>query len=246
MSCLVCGTETTCNAHLIPQAFTKEVISKAGEKHVLIHAKESHYKTTNTGVYDNKILCALCDGIIGKYEGIVYSSLCKIRGSKPRINSIFELKSIDGDVFIRFASGIAWKYSVTKKSNGQIDIGPYQSILKAIAFEDAPIPSSVDVMASYMQDGSSDVYFYRTPFLDRQFQVNFVRFSVGGFVFFLKIDKRRGIKEPPPEHWLKGKVKGKFYIAQADDFEEWTKHRGARNQSRVRKYFQQMAHKSSN
>lgn len=170
--------------------------------------------------------------------------LKKVRETKPQANSMLERIPIDGDTFVRFAAGIAWKHCVTKPAFLQIDIGPYANVLKQVAFDRLLIPDSVDVTAIFLQDGSSDVYFYRTPKPDRQLQVNMVRFSVGGFVFFLKIDKRLNPNVPPPTCWLKGKTEGAFYVAPAEIFEEWTKHAAARKHPRLRGYFQRMGEKA--
>jgi hypothetical protein len=244
MSCLVCGEEKTIKAHLIPRAFAKEVALNVGEKHVITNSTGDQYTTTDTGRFDDGILCGRCDGIIGQYEGTVFNILCKARDSKPRVNSILECDPLDGDIFVRFAAGVAWKYCVTKPSFGRIEIGPYSNVLREIAFKTLPIPPSIDVSAIYLQDGSSDVFFYRTPMPDRKFQVNVVRFSVGGFVFFLKTDKRPNPSFPPQECWLRGKTRGAFAIAPADTFEEWTKHGNARQHPRLKGYFHRMATKS--
>ena len=245
MACLVCGSEKTIKAHLIPRAFTKEVTTNVGEKHVVSYVSGERYRTTDTGLFDDGILCGGCDGKIGQYEGNVFNLLGKIRGAKPRINSILECDPIDGDMFVRFASGIAWKYCVTKDAYGRIDIGNYQDVLKEVAFEDKPIPSSIDLAGFFLQDGTSDVYFYRTPFPDRQNQVNIVRFSVGGFVFFLKTDRRPNLKLIPEVCWLRQKKKGGFLVVPAEQFEEWTKHAVARQQPRLLGYFERMAAKKS-
>jgi len=243
MTCLVCGSEKTIKAHLIPRAFTKEVILNSGEKHVVAHSSGDQYRTTDTGLFDPEILCGSCDGKIGQYEGSVFNFLGKARDAKPRVNAFLECDPIDGDMFVRFAAGIAWKYSATKHSYGRIDVGPYADVLKEVAFENGPIPSSIDLAAFFLQDGSSDVYFYRAPLLDRQGQVNMVRFSVGGFVFFLKIDKRPNPKIIPHRCWLRHKSKGAFLVAPAEHFEEWTMHADARKQPRLKGYFERMARK---
>lgn len=241
MSCL--RLRKTIKAHLIPRAFALEVRLNAGEKHVRTNSTGDAYKSTNTGQYDNKILCGPCDGKLGQYEGAVFKLLCKASEARPKVESILDCGPINGDTFVRFAAGIAWKYSVIKQSFGRLEIGPYSEVLKQVAFDNSSIPDSVDVTAIFLQDGSSDVYFYRTPMPDRQLQVNVVRFSVGGFVFFLKVDKRPNPSVIPSECWLKGKTKGAFFVARAEIFEEWTKHAAAREHQQLHGYFERMGNK---
>jgi hypothetical protein len=241
MPCLICQGSPTIDAHLIPRAFASEVTSERGEKHVVAMADEAEgFRVTNTGVYDSEILCGPCDGLLGKHENYVFNCLKKIRAQLVPVRQMARVGHLNGDTFVKFAAGICWKYCVTRPDYGRMSIGPYAKLLAGTAFERTPIPSSIDVMAVQLQAGDEEAYFYRTPMPDRQDGINVVRFSVGGFVFFLKIDKRLKLMGFPPECWLKGKSSGAFPVAPAEMFEEWQMSTKLRSGPLLRSYLGRM------
>lgn len=245
MACLVCGHAKTIDAHLIPRAFALEVQASPGERHLLVHHGAKGYKKTNTGLYDPNILCGNCDGVLGKHEGYVYELLKKVRAQHSLAGKILSVDPVEGDKVVRFGAGIAWKYAATRRELGRIALGPYQDVLAAVAFELGSIPPEIDLTAFQLQAGDDEVYFYRAPFLDRKEGVNIVRFSVGGFVFFLKVDRRRNPSFPPPECWFRGKSVGCFPIAPAHSFEEWNLHAETYSASGANAFFQEMLHRKA-
>ncbi|MER8438334.1 hypothetical protein NKH36_00025 [Mesorhizobium sp. M1312] len=245
MACLICGEERTIDAHLIPRAFAVEIQASPGEKHVLTSPRGSGFKTTNTGRYDRNILCGKCDGILGKHEGYAFSLLTKARAQHTPPGRLLAVDPLDGDGLVRFAAGIAWKYAVTKPEFGRISVGPYESVLADVAFERTDVPQAVDVSAFQLQAGDSEAYFYRMPLLDRKEGVNLVRFSVGGFVFILKVDRRPNPSMPPAECWLRGKTAGAFMIAPAHLFEEWNLHAESYQTSGATRFFTNMRNRKA-
>jgi hypothetical protein len=138
---------------------------------------------------------------------------------------------------VRFAAAIGWKFSATRKEFGRIDVGAYSEVLQEAAFSEKSIPSSLDVVLIRLFEFDGDVYFYRNPKPDRHDDVNLVRFSVGGFLFFLKVDRRPNMRIFPSECWLRGRESGAFLMAPAEYFEESKLHREFRGQPAVRQIF---------
>ncbi|MCF1459706.1 hypothetical protein FS827_00050 [Agrobacterium vitis] len=89
-----------------------------------------------------------------------------------------------------------------------------------------------------------DAYHYLAPLQDRKDSANAVRFSVGSFVFFLKIDNRSNVLTLPPETWLRGRTSGGFTIAPAELFEEGKLHVALAAQPKTRKFFATMIQRS--
>lgn len=246
MPCIQCGAENTIKAHLIPEAFVMEVKTDRGEQHLILHERLVRPDRSNTGKYDPDILCAECDNLLGNYEGYAHRLLKRLRQNRAPTNAtIVPIDQIDGDKMVRFAAGIAWKYAMTRPEWGRISIGPYPAILGEIAFKGEPIPPSVDVTMIRIVEMDGDAYYYRTPIPDRQEGINFVRFCVGGFVFFLKIDRRPSGGFFPPECWLRGRCEGKYWAVPAEWFEEGQRHANLANRPQVRQFFQRM-NESSN
>lgn len=239
MPCLICGQPKTIEAHLIPKAFVAEVKTERGEQHLILHKGDKRPRVSNTGVYDRGILCGPCDSILGAHEDYALKLLRELRKVKAPPGSIVGVDSINGDRIVRFAAGIAWKYAVTTQP-GRINIGPYVDVLANVALRDIAIPASVDVAMLRIVELDGDVYFYRTPMPDRKDNVNVVRFTVGSFIIFLKIDQRRNGSTLPAECWLRGRTKGAFVVGPAELTEEGRMHRQLSSSSPSRRFFTEM------
>lgn len=222
-----------------------EIKVDTGEQTLIVHPKQNTPSVSNTGAYDTDLLCALCDGILGRHEGYAYSVLQRLRSIQAAPDSIADIGDVNGDLLLRFAAGVAWKYTATQDRFGRIDIGPYSSVLEDVAFSNGPIPSTLDIALIRLVELDGDVYFYRAPVPARQGNINFVRFSVGSFVVFLKIDKRPHDQALPFECWLKGRTNGKFLIADASLFEEGKLHRELANRKPVQRFFTNMIARKS-
>lgn len=214
-----------------------EVKADRAEQHLILHEGRTKPQVSNTGVYDPNLLCGTCDGILGRYEGYAFSLLRRLRAIRADLGSIIDIGAVDGDIMLRFAAGIAWKYAATQPQFGRINIGPYASVLQDVALGNGPIPSTLDIALIRLVELDGDVYFYRAPVPARHGGINSVRFSVGSFVIYLKTDKRPNDKVLPPECWLKGRSDGKFLIADAGFFTEGKLHRELANMGPVRQFF---------
>lgn len=239
MPCLICGEPNTIEAHLIPKAFVAEVKTERGEQHLILHKGEQRPRVSNTGVYDRGILCGPCDSILGGHEDYALELLRDMRKAKAPPGGIIGVSPIDGERMVRFAAGIAWKYAVTTQP-GRIDIGPYVDVLADVAFRAVSIPASIDVALLRIVELDGDVYFYRTPMPDRQDGVNVVRFTVGSFIIFLKIDRRPNGSTLPAECWLRGRTEGAFIIGPAELTEEGRMHRQLSSSLPSRRFFTEM------
>ncbi|MEH7876609.1 hypothetical protein V7799_02535 [Rhizobium laguerreae] len=244
MACLNCGDKKTIQAHLIPKAFVMEVKRDRGEQHLIVYKGIERAVVSNTGLFDRGILCGACDGVLGSHEGYVFKLLKRLRQIKKPSGSIVSVDPLEGDTVVRFAAGIAWKFAVTTPERGRIKLGPYEALLRDIALRAAPIPPSVDVTMIRIVELDGDVYHYRAPLPDRKDHANVVRFSVGSFVFFLKVDKRPYGPTLPPEAWLRGRTVGAFPIAPADVFEEGKLNAELASQPSTRKFFATMMDRS--
>jgi hypothetical protein len=224
MSCLNCSSTKTIEAHLVPKVFTKEVI--VGRAFAIVTPNDGHrMRPSQRGFSDLEILCAACDNRLGMLERNASEELRRIR--KETAHALFgpcPIADFDGDRFIRFCAGLAWKYSITKPRYGRIDLGPYQSILRDIAFSDAmDIPESVDAILLRLRrcDGDQGVFAYRAPLRDCNFGVNLVRFFVGGCLVFLKLDQRLVDDMVLANCWIRGRNGIHVLVAPAEAFEEF-------------------------
>lgn len=221
-----------------------EVKVDRGEQHLIVHKSNPRPKVSHTGVYDRDILCGDCDNILGHYESYAFDLFRKIRSQRFSVGKIISMNDIDGDMLVRFAAGIAWKYAVTNPDRGRIDIGPYKDTLRMIALSSGKIPQTVDVTILRIVELDGDVYYYRTPMPDRKEGVNVVRFCLGGFLIFLKIDKRPPGNLLPEECWLRARNIGAFMTLPAEFVEEAILHAELASRKPVRQFFGRMRERS--
>jgi hypothetical protein len=218
--CLVCGATPTIRAHLIPQAFSREV--RGGDiKFALTSARATRFRPTQNGIFDPGILCQQCDNALGKNEKYTFEVLAGARRlTKARVGTHVVMEPVSGDRLIRFAAGLCWKYCVTQRPYGRIDAGPFADRLRDVAFVLSLIPPDIDLFMVHLSGGGYEKHFYRAPLPDRYKSTNFIRFSVGGFVMFLKIDKRPNPNFSSSDIWMRGRHDVVFYTAPFDAFEE--------------------------
>ena len=240
MPCLHCGAPKTIDAHLIPKSFVMEVKIDRNEQHLLLHKGVARPQVSHTGIYDPSILCGDCDNILGRYETYAHTLLQRCRRHTFEAGKVVTIRELEGDTMVRFAAGVAWKYAVTSRARGRIDIGPYSAVLRQVALDGAPIPASIDLTMARILELDGDVYYYRAPMLDRKEGVNVVRFCLGGFLFFLKTDKRPPGPLLPLDCWLRGRTSGGFLTLPGEFVEEAQMHRDLASQPKVRQFFQTM------
>jgi hypothetical protein len=220
LHCLRCAAPSTIRAHLIPRAFAIEVRERDTD-HVVAQVKSGTFRPTKTGFFDDELLCERCDGLLGNLENYALQQFRRLRtATVVRVNYEFPSSGVDGTHLLRFLSGIAWKYSVTKPELGRIRVGPHGRALMDVAFASGPIPAYVDAFLIRLHTGDDDSYFYRAPLEDRQHGINFIRFSVGGFLVFLKVDRRPVSRQFPEANWIKGKTSFSIPVLPLAMFEE--------------------------
>lgn len=190
MACRICGSSPTIKAHLIPRAFAEEVRGD-GKGMAVVTSDNASFWPAQTGTFDPDLLCAYCDAWLGNFENYAIRFIRYARNvDEVEPGTMREVSGVDTEKIIRFACGICWKFGNTKPDFGKIELGPYNTILAGLSFRNEAIPASIDCYLFRLKSHSSDGMMYRHPLPDRQDGVNIVRFSVGGFVIFLKLDKR--------------------------------------------------------
>ena len=170
-------------------------------------------------------MCSACDNRLGALEKSASEALQRIREKTAHAPfGPYPIADFKGDRFIRFCAGLAWKYSVTKPHYGRIDLGPYQSVLRDIAFSDETnIPELVDAILLRLRrcDGDEGVFAYRAPLRDHNYGVNLVRFLVGGCLVLLKLDQRFIADVGLASCWIRGRNGIHVLVAPAQEFEEF-------------------------
>jgi hypothetical protein len=225
MACSNCGSDSLIKAHLIPRVFAVEV--KVGKSFAANVLESGTYRPTQSGIWDNTILCAECDGVLGNYENYAYGVTRRIRATedaKPWQQRT--LADVDVTMILKFCAGILYKFSLTSTENGRVELGRYQESLRHFLFHaGAPCPAELDVLVlrplRYADD--ADVFAYRAPRDDRAHGLNFYRMMLGGVIFFVNLDARGTELHAARGDFIKAHTNAmKFTMVDALKFEEFT------------------------
>lgn len=222
MSCVRCGNYKTIKAHLIPQVFCKEI--QVGKAHAAGIRKNGRFFPTQSGTFDKDILCESCDGQLGVLEE--YASKVLRSARRSCVGRTFGIKLIDEvekEKIYRFCAAILWKYSITQKSYGRINLHGYQDDVQRIAYGEIEIPDWFDVAMFRLQVHVFDdgAFAYRAPLVDKKDRVRLYRFMLGGFLFFVKVHRKRMRDPTLSKLWLSNPGAMRFVLIQAQFFEEF-------------------------
>jgi len=225
MNCSNCGSDALIKAHLIPRAFCVEV--QTGKSHAASVTKDGNFVVNQSGVWDRNILCNKCDGRLGDYEQYAHRVAQEIRSSgSSTVGKTKIVAGVDNIKILRFCAGILYKYSLTTKANGRIDLGRYQEVLRTFIFDpSSPVPSELDalIVRPLRYDNDTGVFAYRAPAPDRQNGVNVFRMMMGGLIFIVQLDKRTLSDGLLSSMLIRGCAEGlPFATVAAADFEEFT------------------------
>jgi hypothetical protein len=238
MACKVCGCESTIRAHLIPKCFVNEVKTEKNQSGIIIDRNGKEYKRTPSGTFDSNLICAKCDSGLGTYENHVYDILKEIRSGKPPVGSVCRSNRMNQDLFIRFATGICWKFANTEPRLGKITVQSYESVLKNVAFHSESIPINLDLYCSFMRFPDCDVYWYQHPYTTRINGVNCIRFSVGSVIFILQVDRRCLVSRKQAEILsFRKAAQSHIPVIEYSAFEDWDQFRSSYSKSGSAKFF---------
>lgn len=222
MNCLVCGSSPTIKSHLVPRVLAAEV--RVGTAHAVVSLSTPGYRESQSGLIDTNILCGPCDESIGRFEASTAKAFKSLRNAGvgvPDTTVVFAEQA--PDIALRFYAAVLWKYAVARRDLGRIDLGPYQSELRKVAFEGAPIPSFFDAALMRLRLNRDDVgvFAYQAPKPDRKDGLNMYRLLVGGVLAFVKVDRRPWGNTPLRDIALGNATQTRALVMAAQEFEEF-------------------------
>ncbi len=234
-----CDSTDLIKAHVFPRGFARDMMT--GTHNVQVSITKA--RLTQHGPYDQGILCATCDGIIGEYDDYA-NSICRIFPlAHIERDGTFETKNVDGNKFARFALAVLWRASVsTRKEFQEVKLGNFEEEAQKVIFGVIPLsamPSYQLMIARYNESKKLDVdKLYTCPARLETAGRNGWYFALSGFRFVAKLDERpfEGI---PPEAIVNGndRLFGAFI-----DYEGTSEHQATVNM--VQAHVQRKKHKT--
>jgi hypothetical protein len=219
MLCLECGDPATCRSHIIPGAIGKDIIAVSdGRKSLSLAVPDRTDDTIQSGIFDKNILCATCDGKLGKYDDHAID-ISRLVGTSSEVLTrddftIRREQGVNHECLALFAAAVVWRASVsTYRELQQFNLdNEQQKQFRAMAFRAiADVPT-----VAILRLVSENPIAHKATELGISYPGRFttsdghsrVRFSIRGLLFLVKIGRE-------PDVWLEsnavttlGKTKG--------------------------------------
>jgi hypothetical protein len=128
------------NAHLIPQAFAREMQKRSGGVANTTASELWFNRRLPHGPSDNEILCRDCDHFLGrKYDGPAFELINALR-AMDLARPTFEVPNVNGDLLCMFVLSILWRCSISKRYEvSNIDLGGYTNSTRAALWGALPL-----------------------------------------------------------------------------------------------------------
>jgi hypothetical protein len=198
-----CTNADLINSHIIPRGFARLIMS--GQKHNF-KITINNVSSTHHGVYDPQILCADCDGRLGRYDNHALDVVSRFPGERVLETyektenhdecTLFTMKNVNGD---DFANLLLQSFRASISSHREfrkIALGPYESKARDVLFGKQPLAwlSSYQLLVNYCKYPEGDQFglgaFYTSPTSFRLGDLNGWQFSLCGSSFKVKLDRR--------------------------------------------------------
>lgn len=201
MQCRLCGREgKLVKAHAIPEAFFRK-LREGKQNPILVSGSSGRTKRSPIGVYDDGILCALCEGKFGlldSYGVDVIQNRIDDWFKPVHANgqpAAFQAEQVDQDRLLRFLVATLWRASVSTHSfYKRVALGPYEGeAADVVTSPNEPLSSSFGAVLSrwYVdQDSALALGGLMDPFAERWAGVNAYRVYLGEVTAYVKVDKR--------------------------------------------------------
>jgi hypothetical protein len=150
------------DAHVIPRAFWQLPGPGEGAAKILSNTTGTFPRRTRIGVYDSSILCAECDGELGKLDQHAAEML--LQNQPTELFHLAELcgrryEHADTAMIYRFIVSVAWRASIsTQPFFRRVRLGPYERSARHVLLEGAYDP---DIVCSV--NGQKKRCHYWTP-----------------------------------------------------------------------------------
>ncbi len=195
--CQLCKrAPASCKSHIIPKQFYKRIRGAAKHLYELHVEKGVKRRFTQSGIWEQGILCPKCDEKLGVFDEYAYGVLPENIEQK-RIKylgpgaSVYELGLIDADKFRKFLAALIWRASRSKHDLFRyMEIGPYDKRFENILNEkDVSWLNLVDCVFVHLKPPRYDKILL-PPFRNKNDGVNVIQFYLYPWKLLIKLDNR--------------------------------------------------------
>jgi len=141
MTChgLNCNNPKLIGAHIVPRGFANLIRADRNSELLKVADDGVSKAFPQLGETDGNILCADCDGALGKHDGYAVD-VCRKFKADDRAD-LFEDKSVDAERFSKFILSLLWRASISKRGRycQVVTFGPYEGVAREIIFGARPV-----------------------------------------------------------------------------------------------------------
>jgi hypothetical protein len=134
-----CSNTKLIGAHIIPRGFANLIRADRNSELLKVADDGVSKAFPQLGETDGNILCADCDGALGKNDGYAVDVCRKFRADDR--SNLFEDKSVEAERFSKFILSLLWRASISKRGRycQVVTFGPYETVAREIIFGARPI-----------------------------------------------------------------------------------------------------------
>lgn len=197
--CTLCGlNRKLIKAHAIPEAFFRK-LRVDGEIPLLVSGEQGQFpKKAPIGVYDEGILCEVCEPTFGPIDDYGINVFLKDFGthfqplSKDGETAGFESATADSSRLLQFLVSVLWRASIsTHAFYSKVDLGPHEPLARlAVNTPGLELSKVFDAVLSRWKDKGETVptTAILDPSREKWFGVNGYRLYLGETVAYVKVD----------------------------------------------------------
>lgn len=188
-----CSSTTLINAHILPRGFARLIKAEPGAELLKVATDGVGRAFPQLGETDRGILCAECDGILGKSDGYAVEACRDFKPDNPNSDP-FEMKSVDTEQFSKFILSFLWRASISLSGRyfGVVTFGQqYEPLAREVVFGSRPIADipAFKLFVSRLRSHVHDVTRITIdPIRFRFEKLNAYSFLLGGFRFIAVLD----------------------------------------------------------
>jgi len=185
-------------AHIIPKSFYMNLKGDGQYLNVIHSDEDSRVGRSFIGDYDKEILCQACDGELGKYDNYAKKLLLD---QFDRFNELrkgdelvgWEVEECKHQELVLFFLSVLWRASISSRTNyNSIVLGPHECNIKEIIY--GKYNDHLQYTCSLAKFHGGKIYTLEQAILNpvriKVRGVNFYQIYLGGFIAYIKVDKR--------------------------------------------------------
>lgn len=201
MRCRFCNQDKTLvRAHVIPEGFFRRLRDGEDPPRMLSNVENTYPKRSPIGVYDTEILCIDCETQFGNWDQYAQELLTNSLTPAKEIlhnNQIvgYEISDYNYEKLKLFFISLLWRASVSVQPfYEKVRLGQYEEIAKThINNKDPGAPDDFAITLAKFDHALGQTIL--DPHGEKWEGVKYYRFYFGGYVAYIKVDKRLA---PPP------------------------------------------------